>query len=79
MTQLVKEIEAPPEGEKFTEMKAIQLALDIAKRWLVLYLYTDSQMVTNALWGWLQQQKLTNWQHRGKPIWAAALWQDIAD
>ncbi|KAK4807038.1 hypothetical protein QYF61_018379 [Mycteria americana] len=26
--------------------------------------------------GWLQQWK-TNWQRRGKPIWAAALWQDI--
>ncbi|KAK4830577.1 LOW QUALITY PROTEIN: hypothetical protein QYF61_011755 [Mycteria americana] len=49
------------------KMKAIQLALDIAKRekWPVVYLYTDSWMVPNALWG-------------GKPIWAAALWQDIA-
>lgn len=35
-------------------------------------------MAANALGGWLQQQKLTNWQHRGKPICAAALWQDIA-
>ncbi|KAK4806926.1 hypothetical protein QYF61_012647 [Mycteria americana] len=24
------------------------------------------------------QWKQSNWQHRGKPIWAAALWQDIA-
>ena len=35
-------------------------------------------MVANALWGWLQQWKQSNWQRRGKPIWAAALWQDIA-
>ncbi|KAK4811015.1 hypothetical protein QYF61_015719 [Mycteria americana] len=35
-------------------------------------------MVANALWGWLQQWKQGNWQHRGKSIWAAALWQDIA-
>lgn len=35
-------------------------------------------MVANALWGWLQRWKQDNWQCRGKPIWAAALWQDIA-
>ena len=35
-------------------------------------------MVANALWGWLQQWKQSNWQRRVKPIWAAALWQDIA-
>ncbi|GAB0175576.1 hypothetical protein GRJ2_000022800 [Grus japonensis] len=59
--------------------KAIQLALDIAERekWLMLYLYIDSWMVANALWGWLQQWKRSNWQRRGKPIWAAELWQDI--
>ncbi|KAK4827627.1 LOW QUALITY PROTEIN: hypothetical protein QYF61_019837 [Mycteria americana] len=57
-----------------------KLALDIAEqeKWPVLYLYTDSWMVANALWGWLQQWKQSNWQRRGKPIWAAALWQDIA-
>jgi len=44
----------------------------------VLYLYTDSWMVANALWRWLQQWKKNNWQHRGKPVWAAPLWQDIA-
>jgi len=61
-------------------VKTIQLALDIASRekWPVLYLYTDSWMVANALWGWLQQWKKNNWQRRGKPIWAAPLWQDIA-
>ena len=64
---------------QFAEVKAIQLALDIAERekWPVLYLYTDSRMVANALWGWLQQWKQSNRQRRGKPIWAAALWQDI--
>ncbi|GAB0207529.1 hypothetical protein GRJ2_003218600 [Grus japonensis] len=35
-------------------------------------------MVANALWGWLQQWKQSNWQRRGKPIWAAPLWQAIA-
>ncbi|GAB0190434.1 hypothetical protein GRJ2_001508700 [Grus japonensis] len=44
----------------------------------MLYLYTNSWVVANALWGWLQQWKQINWQHRGKPIWAAPLWQDIA-
>ncbi|GAB0203245.1 hypothetical protein GRJ2_002790100 [Grus japonensis] len=44
----------------------------------MLYLYTGSWMVANALWGWLQQWKQSNWQCRGKPIWAAPLWQDIA-
>ena len=28
--------------------------------------------------GWLQQWKQSNWQHRGKPIQASPLWQDIA-
>ncbi|GAB0208244.1 hypothetical protein GRJ2_003290100 [Grus japonensis] len=53
---------------------------DIAERdkWLILYVYTDSWMVANALWGWLQQWKQSNWQCRGKSIWAAPLWQDIA-
>ncbi|GAB0201662.1 hypothetical protein GRJ2_002631800 [Grus japonensis] len=44
----------------------------------MLYLSTDSWVVANALWGWLQQWKQSNWQRRGKPIWAAELWQDIA-
>ncbi|RMB91867.1 hypothetical protein DUI87_31729 [Hirundo rustica rustica] len=62
------------------ELKAIQLALDIAERekWPRLYLYTDSWMVANALWGWLNRWKKANWQRRGKPIWAAEIWQDIA-
>jgi len=33
--------------------------------------------VANYLRAWLQQWKQNNWQHRGKPIWAAAWWRDI--
>lgn len=44
----------------------------------MLYLYTDLWMLANGLWVWLDRQKRTNWQCRGKPIWAAELWQDIA-
>ncbi|XP_058276310.1 uncharacterized protein LOC131378536 [Hirundo rustica] len=72
------------EGEggssQLAELKAVQLALDIAERekWPKLYLYTDSWMVANALWGWLEKWKKANWQRRGKPIWAADEWKDIA-
>ncbi|GAB0207226.1 interleukin-6 receptor subunit beta [Grus japonensis] len=73
---------AEGEGElsQFAEVKSIQLALDIAEqeKWPMLYRYTHSWIVANTLWGWLQQWKQSNWQHRGKPIWAAPLWQDIA-
>ena len=78
--QVAETAEGEGESSQFAEVKAIQLALDIAsgEQWPVLYLYTDSWMVANALWGWLQQWKKNNWQRRGKPIWAAPLWQDIA-
>ncbi|KAK4806782.1 hypothetical protein QYF61_005578 [Mycteria americana] len=78
--QVVETAAGDGESSHFAEVKAIQLALDIAERekWPMLYLCTDSWMVANALWGWLQQWKQNNWQRRGKPIWAAALWQDIA-
>ncbi|XP_071665199.1 uncharacterized protein [Patagioenas fasciata] len=78
--QVTEATEGQGESSQFAEVKAIQLALDIAERekWPILYLYTDSWMVANALWGWLQQWKKSNWQRRGKPIWAATLWQDIA-
>ncbi|RMC20297.1 hypothetical protein DUI87_01144 [Hirundo rustica rustica] len=72
------------EGEggssQLAELKAVQLALDIAERekWPKLYLYTDSWMVANALWGWLEKWKKANWQRRGKPIWAVDEWKDIA-
>lgn len=35
-------------------------------------------MVANALWGWLDQWRKAKWQPRGKAIWAAEIWQDIA-
>ncbi|PKU30997.1 hypothetical protein llap_18700 [Limosa lapponica baueri] len=79
--QVAEAAEGQDELSQFAEVKAIQLALDIAEgeKWPVLYLYTDSWMMANALWGWLKQWKQSNWQRRGKPIWAAELWQDIAD
>ncbi|RMC06271.1 hypothetical protein DUI87_15702 [Hirundo rustica rustica] len=72
------------EGEggssQLAELKAVQLALDIAERgkWPKLYISTDSWMVANALWDWLERRKKASWQPRGKPIWAADEWKDIA-
>uniref|UniRef100_A0A8D0EPB9 RNase H type-1 domain-containing protein n=1 Tax=Strix occidentalis caurina TaxID=311401 RepID=A0A8D0EPB9_STROC len=71
--QVVEATEGEGESSQFAEVKAIQLALKIAERekWPVLYLYTDSWMVANALWGWLQEWKKTNWgllNSRGKNI-----------
>ncbi|KAM9245449.1 ribonuclease H-like [Leptosomus discolor] len=79
-TQVIRATEGEGESSHFAEVKATQIALEIAEqeKWPVAYLCTDSWVVANALWGWLQQWKRTNWQHRGKPIRAAALWQDIA-
>ncbi|RMC21903.1 hypothetical protein DUI87_02774 [Hirundo rustica rustica] len=82
--QAASEVAQATEGEggssQLTELKAVQLALDIAERekWPKLYLYTDSWMVANALWGWLEEWKKANWQRRGKPICAAHEWKDIA-
>ncbi|RMC20012.1 hypothetical protein DUI87_00858 [Hirundo rustica rustica] len=82
--QAASEVAQATEGEggssQLAELKAVQLALDIAERekWPKLYLYTDSWMVANALWGWLDRWKKANWQRRGKPIWAADEWKDIA-
>ncbi|RMC04385.1 hypothetical protein DUI87_19206 [Hirundo rustica rustica] len=77
--QVAQATEGQGGSSQVAELKAIQLALDIAKRekWPRLYLYTDLWMVANALWGWLNRWKKANWQHRGKPIWAAEIWQDI--
>ena len=74
-TQQVAETAEGGESSQFAEVKAIQPDLDTASREKqpVLYLYPDSWMVANALWGWLQQWKQSNWQHRGKPIWAVPL------
>ncbi|XP_074424449.1 ribonuclease H-like [Larus michahellis] len=80
--QVAEASEGQGESSQFAEVKAIQLALDIAEqeKWPVLYLYTDSWMVANALWGWLQHWKQDNWQCRGKPsaLRAGELWQYIA-
>ncbi|KAK4818462.1 LOW QUALITY PROTEIN: hypothetical protein QYF61_013668 [Mycteria americana] len=80
MLRGLKTAEGEGESSQFAEVKIIQLALDIAEqeKWSALCLYTDSWMVGNALWGWFQQWKQNNWQRRGKPIWAATLWQGIA-
>ncbi|RMC10425.1 hypothetical protein DUI87_13230 [Hirundo rustica rustica] len=80
-TQRVAQVtEGQGGSSQVAELKAIQLALDIAEREKRprLYLYTNSWMVANALWGWLNRWKKANWQRRGKPIWAAEVWQDIA-
>ena len=78
--QVEEATEGKGESSQFAEVKAIHLALDVAERerWPMLYLYTDSWMVANAVWGWLQQWEQNNWQRKGIPIWAAELWKDIA-
>ncbi len=78
--QVAEATEGKGESSQFAEVKAVQLALDVAERerWPMLYVYTDSWMVANALWGWLQQWEQNNWQRKSKPIWAAELWKDIA-
>ncbi|RMB88693.1 hypothetical protein DUI87_34933 [Hirundo rustica rustica] len=78
--QVAQATEGEGGSSQLAELKAVQLALDIAERekWPKLYLYTDSWMVANALWGWLEKWKKGNWQRRGKPIWAADEWKDIA-
>ncbi|RMC19965.1 hypothetical protein DUI87_00810 [Hirundo rustica rustica] len=79
-----RQVDEATEGEggssHLAELKAVQLALDIAERegWPRLYLYTDSWMVANALWGWLKRWKEANWQRGGKPVWAAEEWKDFA-
>ncbi|KAK4821755.1 LOW QUALITY PROTEIN: hypothetical protein QYF61_000816 [Mycteria americana] len=64
--QVTNTAEGESESSQFAEVTAIQLALDTAERekWPVLCLCTDSWVVANALWGWLQQWKQSNWQHR---------------
>ncbi|RMC19606.1 hypothetical protein DUI87_03165 [Hirundo rustica rustica] len=78
--QVAQATEGEGGSSQLAELKAVQLALDSAERekWPKLYLYTDSWMVANALWGWLEKWKKANWQRRGKPIWAAYEWKDIA-
>ncbi|RMC03985.1 hypothetical protein DUI87_19322 [Hirundo rustica rustica] len=51
--QVAQATEGEGGSSQLAELKAVQLALDIAERekWPKLYLYTDSWMVANALWG----------------------------
>ncbi|RMB88580.1 hypothetical protein DUI87_35081 [Hirundo rustica rustica] len=60
--QVAQATEGEGGSSQLTELKAVQLALDIAERekWPKLYLYTDSWMVANALWGWLDRWKKAN-------------------
>ncbi|RMC20434.1 hypothetical protein DUI87_01284 [Hirundo rustica rustica] len=78
--QVAQATEGEGGSSQLAELKTVQLALDIAERekWPKLYLYSDLWMVANALWGWLDRWKKANWQRRGKPIWAADEWKDIA-
>ncbi|RMC13546.1 hypothetical protein DUI87_08622 [Hirundo rustica rustica] len=82
--QAASEAVQATEGEggtsQLAELKAVQLALDIAEREKQpkIYLHTNLWMAANALWGWLEKWKEASWQHRGKQIWAADEWKDIA-
>ncbi|RMC20050.1 hypothetical protein DUI87_00896 [Hirundo rustica rustica] len=57
--QVAEATEGEGGSSHLAELKTVQLALDIAERegWPRLYLYTDSWMVANALWGWLKRWK----------------------
>jgi len=61
--QVTETAKGEGESNQIAEVKAIQLALDIASREKrsVLCLYPDSWIVANALWGWLQQWNKNNW------------------
>ncbi|RMB97604.1 hypothetical protein DUI87_25866 [Hirundo rustica rustica] len=78
--QVAEATEGEGGSSQLAELKAVQLALDIAERegWPRLYLYTNSWMVANALWRWLKRWKEANWERGGKPILAAKEWKDIA-
>ncbi|KAJ7427114.1 hypothetical protein WISP_09528 [Willisornis vidua] len=79
--QVTEAIELEGESSEFAELKAVQLALYTAERekWPRLYLYTGLWMIAHALWGWLKRWRKTKWRRGGKPIWAADIWQDIAN
>ena len=78
--QVAETTEGKGESSQFTKVKAVQLALDVAEqeKWPVLYLYTDSWMVANVFWGWLQEWEQSSCPWRGKPTWVAELWKDTA-
>lgn len=70
MWQVSEAIRTQGGSSQVTELKAIQLALDIAvwEKWPTLYLYTDSWMVANAIWVWLDWWKKANWQKRNSHL-----------
>ncbi|RMC21338.1 hypothetical protein DUI87_02200 [Hirundo rustica rustica] len=55
--QVAQATEGEGGSSQLAELKALQLVLDIAERekWPKLYLYTNSWMVANALWGCLEK------------------------
>lgn len=76
---IVETAEGEGELSQIAEVTTIQLSLDITEweKWMVLYLYTDSWTVANAMWRCLEQWEQSNWHIRRKPTWVAALWQGI--
>ncbi|RMB97172.1 hypothetical protein DUI87_26333 [Hirundo rustica rustica] len=78
--QVTEGTEGEGGSSPLTETKGVQSALDMveSEKWPKLYRYTDLWMVANALWGWLERWTKANWYCRGKPIWAADEWKDIA-
>ncbi|RMC00579.1 hypothetical protein DUI87_23195 [Hirundo rustica rustica] len=67
--RVAEAVEGQGGSSRAAELKAIQLASGVTEReeWPALFLYTDSCMVANALWGWLQQRKKSDRQCRRKP------------
>ncbi|KAF4795123.1 hypothetical protein TURU_095798 [Turdus rufiventris] len=59
MQQVTEDTEGEGGSSQLAEFKAVQLAPDLAERvkWPKLYLYTDSWMVANSLWLWLERWK----------------------
>ncbi|RMC10166.1 hypothetical protein DUI87_12965 [Hirundo rustica rustica] len=64
--QVAQTTEGEGKSSQLAELKAVQLALDIAERekWPKLYLYTDSWMVANALWDAHVPKSRANEEHR---------------
>lgn len=62
--QVAEAKESKGDSNQFADVRAVQLALDVAgqERWPKLYLCTDSWMVVNDLWEWLKQWKQNHWQ-----------------
>ncbi|TRZ06225.1 hypothetical protein HGM15179_020883 [Zosterops borbonicus] len=84
--QVTEATEGDGGSSQLTELKAVQLTLDIAERdkWPKLYLYTDLWMVANALWDWLESISQVihdcdicaaiKQAKRVKPLWYGGRW-----